>query len=67
MKHVWKESQTSTNDKHQSAENRNLINATSLLSLKIRPLNELEAPNDKVKEGCSPCPCCIHVFNELPG
>ena len=44
MKHVWKESQTSTNDKHQSAENRNLINATSLLSLKIRPLNELEAP-----------------------
>lgn len=67
MKQIWKESQTSTNDKHQSSENRDLINASSLLSLKIWPLNELEAHNDKVKEGCSPCPCCIHAFNELPG
>ena len=67
MKHVWKESQASINDKHQSSENRNLINASSLLSLKIWPLNELEVLNDKGKEGCSPCPCCIHVFNELPG
>lgn len=56
MKQIWKESQTSTNDKHQSSENRDLINASSLLSLKIWPLNELEAHNDKVKEGCSPCP-----------
>lgn len=51
MKQIWKESQTSTNDKHQSSENRDLINAV-LVFLKIWPLNELEAHNDKVKEGC---------------
>lgn len=67
MKHVWKESQDGANNKHQGSNNRNLINVSSLLFLKIWPLNEVEALNDKVKEGCSPCPYCTHVFNELPG